>query len=121
MLSHCGSRTPRYGPTRRTTSTADSAAAAAARAPAPGSAGRRRGVPVARGAARRGYRLRAGRLERLGNNVARVHNAFGALDEATRPPPTGALTFLLVGTDSRSEHDAGRASRRTGRTPRATS
>src|SRR5690242_3866128 len=41
--------------------------------------------------------------ERLGNNVTRVHNAFGALDESTRPPPTGALTFLLVGTDSRSE------------------
>jgi LCP family protein required for cell wall assembly len=41
--------------------------------------------------------------ERLGNNVARVHNAFGDLDEATRPAPTGALTFLLVGTDSRSE------------------
>jgi len=42
--------------------------------------------------------------ERLGNNVTRVHNAFGALDEATRPAPTGALTFLLVGTDSRSEN-----------------
>ena len=41
--------------------------------------------------------------ERLGNNVARVHDAFGALDESTRPPPTGALTFLLFGTDSRSE------------------
>ena len=41
--------------------------------------------------------------ERLGNNVTRVHNAFGALDESTRPSPTGALTFLLVGTDSRSE------------------
>ena len=41
--------------------------------------------------------------ERLGNNVTRVHNAFGALDEAVRPAPTGALTFLLVGTDSRSE------------------
>ena len=41
--------------------------------------------------------------ERLGNNVTRVHNAFGALDEAARPAPTGALTFLLVGTDSRSE------------------
>lgn len=41
--------------------------------------------------------------ERLGNNVTRVHDAFGALDEATRPAPTGALTFLLVGTDSRSE------------------
>lgn len=41
--------------------------------------------------------------ERLGNNITRVHDAFGALDEAARPAPTGALTFLLVGTDSRSE------------------
>src|SRR3954454_12942118 len=41
--------------------------------------------------------------ERLGNNITRVHDAFGALDEAMRPAPTGALTFLLVGTDSRSE------------------
>ena len=42
-------------------------------------------------------------VERLGNNVALVHNAFGEVDESSRPPPTGALTFLLVGTDSRSE------------------
>ena len=41
--------------------------------------------------------------ERLGDNVTRVQNAFGGLDEAERPAPTGALTFLLVGTDSRSE------------------
>jgi LCP family protein required for cell wall assembly len=41
--------------------------------------------------------------EGLGNNVTRVHDAFGPLDEATRPAPTGAMTFLLVGTDSRSE------------------
>lgn len=41
--------------------------------------------------------------ERLGNNVTRVHNAFGEVDESNRPLPTGALTFLLVGTDSRSE------------------
>jgi LCP family protein required for cell wall assembly len=41
--------------------------------------------------------------ERLGNNVTRVTNPFGALDEASRPAATGALTFLLVGTDSRSE------------------
>lgn len=40
--------------------------------------------------------------ERLGNNVARVQNAFEGIDEASRPRPTGALTFLLVGTDSRS-------------------
>src|SRR4051812_308850 len=41
--------------------------------------------------------------ERLGNNVTRVQNAFGDLDEAARPAPTGALTFLLVAADSRSE------------------
>src|SRR3954454_6825371 len=41
--------------------------------------------------------------ERLGNNVSRVQNAFGDLDEASRPAPTGALTLLLVGADSRSE------------------
>ena len=41
--------------------------------------------------------------EKLGDNVARVENAFAGLDEATRPPATEALTFLLVGTDSRSE------------------
>jgi LCP family protein required for cell wall assembly len=40
--------------------------------------------------------------ERLGNNVTRVQ-AFDGLDEASRPPATAALTFLLVGTDSRSE------------------
>jgi LCP family protein required for cell wall assembly len=41
--------------------------------------------------------------EQLGDNISRVQNAFGGLDEANRPPPTGALTFLLVGTDSRSD------------------
>jgi LCP family protein required for cell wall assembly len=41
--------------------------------------------------------------EQLGDNITRFQNTFGGLDEATRPPPTGALTFLLVGTDSRSE------------------
>ena len=44
--------------------------------------------------------------ERLGANVTRVQNAFAGLDEATRPPATAALTFLLVGTDSRSESTA---------------
>lgn len=44
--------------------------------------------------------------ERLGDNVTRVQNAFDGLNEAERPPPTGALTFLLVGTDSRSEATA---------------
>jgi LCP family protein required for cell wall assembly len=40
--------------------------------------------------------------EQLGDNVTRVQ-AFDGIDEASRPPATGALTFLLVGTDSRSE------------------
>lgn len=40
--------------------------------------------------------------ETLGNNVDRVPNVFGALDENSRPAATAALTFLLVGTDSRS-------------------
>ncbi|HEY0814932.1 MAG TPA: LCP family protein [Pseudonocardia sp.] len=41
--------------------------------------------------------------EHFGNNVDRVPNVFAPLDPATRPPATGALTFLLVGTDTRSE------------------
>src|SRR6201999_308830 len=40
--------------------------------------------------------------ETLGDNVARIPDPFRALDQAARPAPTGALTFLLVGTDSRS-------------------
>jgi LCP family protein required for cell wall assembly len=40
--------------------------------------------------------------ESLGNNVARVPNVFGPLDLAGRPAAAGGLTFLLVGTDSRS-------------------
>jgi LCP family protein required for cell wall assembly len=43
--------------------------------------------------------------EQLGDNVARVQ-AFGGLDDSDRPPVTSALTFLLVGTDSRSEDTA---------------
>ena len=43
--------------------------------------------------------------ERLGDNVTRVQ-AFDGLDDANRPPVTDALTFLLVGTDSRSETTA---------------
>jgi len=43
--------------------------------------------------------------ERLGDNVARVQ-AFDGLNDADRPPVTGALTFLLVGTDSRSDATA---------------
>jgi len=40
--------------------------------------------------------------ERLGDDVIRVPDPFAALDPATRPAPTAAMTFLLVGTDSRS-------------------
>jgi len=40
--------------------------------------------------------------ERLGDDVVRVPDPFTALDPATRPAPTAAMTFLLVGTDSRS-------------------
>jgi hypothetical protein len=40
--------------------------------------------------------------ERLGDDVVRVPDPFAALDPATRPVPTAAMTFLLVGTDSRS-------------------
>src|SRR4051794_11100844 len=40
--------------------------------------------------------------ERLGDNVTRVQNAFDGLNEADRPPATAALTFLLVGTVSRT-------------------
>ena len=40
--------------------------------------------------------------ERLGNNVTRVPDAFHGLDAGARPPANDAVTFLLVGTDSRS-------------------
>ncbi|MDT7703960.1 MAG: hypothetical protein QOJ30_6285 [Pseudonocardiales bacterium] len=40
--------------------------------------------------------------ETLGNNVARVPNVFGTLEENARPPAGNAITFLLVGTDTRS-------------------
>ena len=45
--------------------------------------------------------------ERLGNNIERVPDTFESLDESTRPPSTNALTFLLVGTDSRTDVGAG--------------
>ena len=41
--------------------------------------------------------------ENLGNNVTRVPDAFVGLDEAARPVATNSLTFLLVGTDTRSD------------------
>ncbi|HEY0815770.1 MAG TPA: LCP family protein [Pseudonocardia sp.] len=40
--------------------------------------------------------------ETLGDNVARIPDPFTGLDQAERPAATAALTFLLVGTDSRS-------------------
>lgn len=40
--------------------------------------------------------------EQLGGNVDRLPGVFVGLDEAARPPATEALTFLLVGTDTRS-------------------
>ncbi len=39
--------------------------------------------------------------ESLGNNVQRVPNVFGPIDANTRPAASEALTFLVVGTDSR--------------------
>ncbi|MCW0212430.1 MAG: LCP family protein [Pseudonocardia sp.] len=42
--------------------------------------------------------------DRLGDNVARVPNAFAGIDEATRPvEDAAATTFLLVGTDTRAD------------------
>ncbi|WP_250556512.1 LCP family protein [Pseudonocardia lacus] len=41
--------------------------------------------------------------EKLAGNIARVPGVFVPLDEASRPPATGATTFLLVGTDTRSD------------------
>jgi len=41
--------------------------------------------------------------EKLGDNIARVPDAFNGLDGSTRPPATEGLTFLLVGTDTRSD------------------
>jgi LCP family protein required for cell wall assembly len=41
--------------------------------------------------------------EKLGNDVTRVPDAFKGLDSAARPPAGDGLTFLLVGTDTRSD------------------
>ena len=41
--------------------------------------------------------------ERLASNVSRVPDAFRGLDATSRPGDTDALTFLLVGTDTRSD------------------
>jgi LCP family protein required for cell wall assembly len=40
--------------------------------------------------------------ENIGENVKRVPDVFGPIDPATRPAENKSLTFLLVGTDSRS-------------------
>lgn len=40
--------------------------------------------------------------ENIGNNIARVPGVFGPLDAATRPPDEPTLTFVLLGTDTRS-------------------
>lgn len=41
--------------------------------------------------------------ENLGNTVDRVPGVFEALDDAARPADTPALTFVLAGTDTRSD------------------
>lgn len=41
--------------------------------------------------------------ESFGDKVARLPDVFAGLDEPTRPPATGALTFVLVGTDTRAD------------------
>jgi LCP family protein required for cell wall assembly len=79
------------------------------------------GGPLSRGERRRGRRILIGLAvvvllllvavagtmffltERLGNNVTRVPDAFRGLDTGARPPVNDAVTFLLVGTDSRSD------------------
>ena len=40
--------------------------------------------------------------ENIGENVKRVPDVFGPIDPATRPAEGKSLTFLLVGTDTRS-------------------
>ncbi|TQM14797.1 LCP family protein [Pseudonocardia kunmingensis] len=80
-----------------------------------------RGLPAVVARRRRGRRVLAGVLvvallligatatalfvatESLGNNVARVPDVFGDLDAAARPADSPALTFLLVGSDSRAD------------------
>lgn len=41
--------------------------------------------------------------ESIGNNVTRLPDSFAGIPEDTRPAATAATTFLLVGTDSRSD------------------
>src|SRR4051812_456324 len=39
----------------------------------------------------------------VGDSVERIPGVFAGLDESARPPATSALTFLLVGADTRSD------------------
>lgn len=41
--------------------------------------------------------------ERVGGNIVRIPTVFASLDQSTRPPEAPEQTFLLVGSDSRSE------------------
>ena len=41
--------------------------------------------------------------DKLGDDVVRVPDAFKGLDASARPPAADGLTFLLVGTDTRSD------------------
>jgi len=41
--------------------------------------------------------------DKLANDVTRVPGAFDGLDSSARPPAADGLTFLLVGTDTRSD------------------
>src|SRR4051794_34041558 len=40
--------------------------------------------------------------ESLGNNVSRVPDAFAGIPADARPAATAGMTFLLIGTDTRS-------------------
>jgi LCP family protein required for cell wall assembly len=41
--------------------------------------------------------------QNLDDNVARVPDVFSGIEGSARPPATGALTFLIMGVDSRTE------------------
>ena len=41
--------------------------------------------------------------QNLDDNVARVPDVFSGIEGSARPPATGALTFLVMGVDSRTE------------------
>ena len=58
--------------------------------------------------------------ENIGDNVKRVPDVFGRLDPAARPAGGTSLTFLLVGTDTRSGDTAARRRRAADTDPRRT-